>query len=213
MCQYHRTQMSDEKLTAPRRRYTKRRRAQREDETRRRITEATVELHGTVGPARTTVSGIAERAGVQRATVYRHFPDDAALIAACSAHWTSQNPRPDMGRWTEIADVDVRLRTALAELYDWYDGTEYMIERITRDAALVEALQAPAARSGEWLDAAADILAAGRPGDGGRARAAIGHAIAFDTWRSLVRRQGLAPAEAVELMARLAGCAAGGRDP
>jgi AcrR family transcriptional regulator len=197
--------MSGEISTA-RRRYTKRRRAELEDETRRRITEATVGLHETVGPARTTVSAIAERAGVQRATVYRHFPDDAALVRACSQHWAALNPLPDMAGWATVEDPDARLRAALSELYGWYGRTEPMVEQITRDVAVVEALRDPMARFGEWFEAAAGVLAAGRPP---MARAAIGHALAFDTWRSLVRRQRLAPAEAVDLMARLAAAAAG----
>ncbi len=201
--------MSGEISAAPRRPYRKRRRAEREDETRRRITEATVALHGTVGPARTTVSAIAERAGVQRATVYRHFPDERALISACSAHWRAENPRPDISRWAAIEDPDARLRSALAELYAWYDRTEYMMEKITRDAAAVESLREAMASAAGWFDAATAVLAEGRAGDGARARAALAHALAFDTWRSLVRRQGLAPAEAVDLMARLAACAAG----
>ena len=100
--------------------YRKRRRAEQEEETRLRITEAAVDLHGSVGPARTTVSAIAERAGVQRATVYRHFPDEEALFAACSSHWAALNPPPDPAVWAEIADPDQRLRGALAELYSWY---------------------------------------------------------------------------------------------
>jgi AcrR family transcriptional regulator len=202
--------MSDEMTTAPRRRYTKRRRAEREDETRRRITEATVHLHGTLGPARTTVSAIAERAGVQRATVYRHFPDDRALFEACSSHWIAENPRPDVARWAAEEDPDARLRAGLLELYAWYDRTEYMLDKTTRDAALVEALGPARERLAAWLDAAADVLAAGRDGDAARARAAIGHAVAFATWRSLVRAQGLTAAEAADLMVLLAGCAGGG---
>ena len=97
--------------------YRKRRRAEQEEETRLRITEAAVDLHGSVGPARTTVSAIAERAGVQRATVYRHFPDEEALFAACSSHWAALNPPPDPAAWAEIADPDERLRRALSELY------------------------------------------------------------------------------------------------
>jgi AcrR family transcriptional regulator len=201
--------MSGEISAAPRRRYRKRRRAEQEDETRRRITEATVALHGAVGPARTTVSAIAERAGVQRATVYRHFPDERALIDACSAHWRAANPLPDIAGWAEIGDPDERLRTALGQLYAWYDRTEYMVEKITRDAAVVEALQEAMARVAAWHDAATGVLAAGRTGDAAPDRAAIAHALAFDTWRSLVRRQGLSPAEAVDLMARLAACAGG----
>jgi AcrR family transcriptional regulator len=196
--------MSGEISAAPRRTYRKRRRAAQEDETRRRITEATVELHGTVGPARTTVSAIAERAGVQRATVYRHFPDERALIGACSAHWREANPRPDIAAWAAVEDPDARLRAALAELYAWYDRTEYMLEKVTRDAAVVEPLRQQLAGLAGWYDAAADVLSEGRSGDAALGRAAIAHALAFDTWRSLVRRQGLGSAEAVDLMARLA---------
>ena len=199
--------MSDEISAGARRPYRKRRRAELEEETRRRITEATVALHGTVGPARTTVSAIAERAGVQRATVYRHFPDERALIGACSAHWNAANPRPDIAGWAAVEDPDDRLRSALSELYAWYDRTEYMVERITRDAAVVEPLREAMGRAAGWYEAATGVLAEGRPGDAARARAAIAHALAFDTWRSLVRRQGLAPEEAVELMERLASCA------
>src|SRR3954464_14014162 len=133
--------MSGEIAQAPRRRYTKRRRAELEDETRRRITEATMELHGTVGPARTTVSGIAALAGVQRATVYRHFPDEGALIAACGTEWTARNPLPDLEAWAAIGEPDPRLRVGLAELYGWFDRTEPMVERIVRDTPLVEALR------------------------------------------------------------------------
>ena len=199
--------MSYEISAGARRPYRKRRRAELEEETRRRITEATVALHGTVGPARTTVSAIAERAGVQRATVYRHFPDERALIGACSAHWNAANPRPDIAGWAAVEDPDGRLRSALTELYAWYDRTEYMVERITRDAAVVEPLREAMNRAAGWYEAATGVLAEGRPGDAARARAAISHALAFDTWRSLVRRQGLAPEEAVELMERLASCA------
>ncbi len=146
--------MSDEISTNSRRPYRKRRRAELEEETRRRITEAAVELHGTLGPARTTVSAIAERAGVQRATVYRHFPDERSLFDACSSHWNAANPRPDLARWAADEDPDARLRVALSELYGWYDRTEYMLDTVTRDAAVVEALRAPAARAAEWLEAA-----------------------------------------------------------
>src|SRR3954454_24302077 len=99
--------MSDEK-----RRNTKKVRAQLEAETRRRITESAVELHGTVGPARTSMSAVAERAGVRRSTLYRHFPDEDALFAACSSHWVAENPRPDLEAWAAIEDPDDRLLVA-----------------------------------------------------------------------------------------------------
>src|SRR5919106_5043085 len=116
--------MTTEKHTRP---YRKRRRAESEAATRQRITEAAMELHGTVGPARTTISAVAERAGVQRATVYRHFPSETELFEACSGHWYSLNPMPDPSRWAEIADSEERLRAALGDLYEWYAWAEPML--------------------------------------------------------------------------------------
>jgi AcrR family transcriptional regulator len=199
------------KEQASKRRYRKRRRAELEEETRRRITEAAVDLHGSVGPARTTVSAVADLAGVQRATVYRHFPDEEALFGACSAHWMAENPLPDLGRWAEIDDPEERLSTALGELYAWFDRAECMVENTTRDVAVVPALQPSMAGMALWFDATAEALLRGRVERGARrrrVRAAIAHALAFDTWRSLVREQGLSAAIAVDLMGALVAAAA-----
>jgi AcrR family transcriptional regulator len=188
--------------------YRKRRRAQLEAETRLRITEAAVELHGSVGPARTTISAVAERAGVQRATVYRHFPDEEALYDACSSHWMAQHPLPDPARWAKIEDPAERLRVALGELYEWYEQGEYMLERTTRDVALVAALRPSMEVFRGWLDAAADAIIRGRPERGARrrrVRAVVRHALAFETWRSLAIHQGLPRPEIIGLMAALAG--------
>ncbi len=202
--------MSSKSEVPPKRRYRKRRRAELEDETRRRITEAAVDLHGTLGPARTTVSAVAERADVQRATVYRHFPDEEALFAACSAHWIAAHPLPDLATWAQIADPGERLGVALAERYAWFERGERMLERTTRDAALVPAMERPVATSAAWAEAAADVLLRGRPQRGARrqtVRAAIAHAISFPTWRSLVREQQLPPTAAVDLMVALVAAA------
>src|SRR2546430_9787585 len=83
--------------------YRMKRRAELEEATRQRITESAVELHGTLGPSRTSISAVAERAGVRRSTVYRHFPDEPALFAACSAHWRAANPNPDPARGAPLA--------------------------------------------------------------------------------------------------------------
>lgn len=198
--------MTTKVTDTPKRRYRKRRRAEQEDATRRRITEAAVDLHGSVGPAKTTVSAVAERAGVQRATVYRHFPDEEALFAACSSHWMSEHPLPDLESWAAIANPDERLRTGLAEVYAWFGRGEYMLERTTRDVAVVPALQPAMDTSAMWFEAAAETLMHGRRLRGARSqrvRACIGHAVSFTTWRSLVREQGLSQAEAVRLMAGL----------
>jgi AcrR family transcriptional regulator len=199
--------MSKQSATGERRAYRKRRRAQLEAETRLRITEATVDLHGSLGPVKTTISAVAERAGVQRATVYRHFPDEQALFDACSSHWMAQHPLPDPARWAKVDNPDERLRVALGELYEWYERGEYMLERTTRDVVLVPALRPSIEAFRGWLEAAADAILRGRPERGARRRrlrAAVCHALAFETWRSLAIHQGLPRAETIELMEGLA---------
>jgi AcrR family transcriptional regulator len=188
--------------------YRKQARAQQEEETRRRITEATVELHRQIGPARTTISAVAERAGVQRLTVYRHFPTDAELFGACSSHWRAAHPVPDPAPWAALPDPDERLRAALSALYAWYRGDEQMIANVARDAPGIPALAAIVADGlPAYLRAVRDVVMRGS-GLRGRRRelraAAIGHALDFETWRSLERRQGLEPDAAVELMVRAA---------
>jgi AcrR family transcriptional regulator len=198
--------MSPETKSTSKRRYRKRRRAELEEETRRRITEAAVDLHGSIGPAQTTISAVAERAGVQRATVYRHFPNEEALFGACSAEWLSQHLLPDLSAWEAIGEPSDRLRTGLGELYAWYAEGAEMLERTIRDAPLVPAMRGPMEARLAWLAQAGATIARGRPERGARRRrleAAIGHAASFSTWQSLVREQGLTEPEAVELMARL----------
>jgi AcrR family transcriptional regulator len=200
-------------MTVETRKYEKKRRAELEAETRRRITETAVELHGTVGPSRTSISAIAARAGVRRSTVYRHFPDEAALFDACSAHWSVANPTPDLAGWGTIADPDERLRTALGELYAFYGRTERMMENLHRDEATMPIVAKQFAAFRGYLAAALDVLLRGRAARGRRrdtTRAAIGHALAFETWRSLVREQGLDDSGAIGLMCRLVAGAAGG---
>jgi AcrR family transcriptional regulator len=194
--------------------YRKKQRAELEAQTRRRITEATVELHSTLGPARTSISAVAEHAGVRRSTVYRHFPDEAALFAACSAHWTALNPPPDLAGWAAIEDPDERLRSGLGQLYAYYRGTERMMENLHRDEATMPIVKRLFAGFRDYLLAAHETLTRGRPAQGPahtRARATIGHALAFATWRSLTREQGLDDTQAADLMCRLAGAAS--RDP
>lgn len=192
--------------TDNKRRYRKRRRAEQEAETRRRITEAAVTLHGTLGPAKTTVSGIAREAGVQRATVYRHFPDEEAIYEACTSHYNALHPPPDLERWAGLADPEERLRVALREVYAFYAETAPMLESTGRDVDRVPAVRKAADAMGAYLEEARSVLLRGRrERDLAQARvsAALGHALAFPTWRSLVREQGLGDAEAVALMVSL----------
>src|SRR5262245_29173817 len=145
-------------MSVEKRRYEKKRRAELEAKTRRRITESAVELHGTLGPARTSIRAVAERAGVRRSTVYRHFPDEAALFAACSSHWAQANPLPNLAGWAAMEDPDERLRAALDELYPFYRGTERMFENLHRDAPTVPALQRHFAAFHEYLSLARETL-------------------------------------------------------
>jgi AcrR family transcriptional regulator len=182
------------------------RRAELEEHTRQRITESAVALHQELGPAQTSISAIAERAGVRRSTVYRHFPDEEALFAACSSHFRSANPPPDPRTWSSIEDPTERTRTALREVYAFYRGTEAMYTNLLRDEPLVPAVARRLRDFYGYLGSVQDDLARGRGLRGRRAkqvRAAIGHALAFPTWRSLTHEEGLADEDAVELMCRL----------
>jgi AcrR family transcriptional regulator len=201
--------MSAEKTT---RRYTLRKRADAMDATRRRITEAAVELHGTVGPARTTMTAVAERAGVQRQTVYRHFADEEQLLAACSAHFAARHPWPDAGRWRAIADPAERLRIGLDELYAWYETTDAMWTNVLRDETLVAAVGPALEPLRAYLDDAARALTAGWGARGRRPAmllAATHHAVDFQTWRSLARDGGVSREGVVELTSAMISRAAG----
>jgi AcrR family transcriptional regulator len=197
-------------MTDQKRPYKMKRRAELEQATRERITESAVHLHGTLGPVRTSMGAIAEHAGVRRSTVYRHFPDEMALFQACNAHWMAANPVPDLASWAAIEEPGERLRIALRELYAFYRSTRRMLENLHRD----EELSAPVAQLfggfHGYLGAARDSLMAGRKSRGHarrRVNAAIGHAVAFTTWRSLAVEQGLEDDEVVNLMCSLVAAA------
>ena len=198
--------MSDRK-----RKYEKKARAEAEAQTRRRITESAVHLHGSLGPARTSMSAVAEHAGVRRSTLYRHFPDERALFGACSAHWAAENPPPDIGRWAAVDDPTERVEVALAELYAYYGQTEEMMDKLMRDASTLEIVHELMEGYRAFLDQAVEILMRGRGlrGNGAkRTRAAIGHALAFRTWQDLGRTHGLDDGRAAELMVRFVVAAA-----
>jgi AcrR family transcriptional regulator len=186
------------------------RRAESQQQTRRRITESAVELHGSIGPSRTSISAVAAHAGVRRSTVYRHFPDDAALFDACSAHWAAANPLPQLDTWSAIENPDQRLGIALAELYTFYRQTEPMLDNLFRDETTTPLVQERFADFRGYIDAARDTLMTGRSLRGTarrRTQAALGHAIAFSTWKSLVREQRLDDSDAAALVRALVAAA------
>jgi AcrR family transcriptional regulator len=189
------------------RKYELKRRAKSQAETRQRIVEATVELHDSVGPARTTISAVAERAGVQRLTVYRHFPDERSLFRACVGHWAAENPLPDPSAWAAVDDPEERLRIALREIYAFFRTTEKMTANLLRDLPQSPVLREVATPFTQYWEAVRIVLDRGWKMRGHRRKlvcAVIGHAVEFETWRSLARHQGLEDVEAAEIMVRLA---------
>ena len=196
------------------RRYELKRRASRQNETRQRIVDATVHLHETVGSARTTISAIAEKAGVERLTVYRHFPDEKALFTACTSHYLALNPPPDPTEWERISQAERRLRTALTAIYGFHRRTEPMFTRAARDLEEMPVLREVMAPFFAYWEQANEVLCApfqvaGRQRK--QVRAFVGHAISFQTWRSLIREQKLKEAEAVDIVVKVILCLASKR--
>ncbi len=192
--------------------YELKRRAERQEETRQRIVEATVALHEALGVARTTISDIAARAGVERATVYRHFPDQRSLWTACIQHYTAANPPPDLTAWVRIGDPVDRLRTALTAIYAYYRRTEGMADRAARDVQELPLLRELLEPAKVYWEAVRELLVGGWPVPEELrvlVAAAIGDAITFGTWQSLVREQGLDDAQAIEAMVAMVRCLAG----
>ena len=188
------------------RKYELKERARSQSETRQRIVEATFELHSSVGPTRTTISAIAERAGVQRLTVYRHFPDDRSLFQACRGHSVAVRPLPDTSAWAAIDDPEERLLVALGEIYAFFGSTEQLTANLRRDLPDLPVLQEVAAPSVRYWDNLRAVLDRGWKTRGRKrtlTRAVIGHGLEFETWRSLVRRQGLDDTEAAKAIVQL----------
>lgn len=185
------------------RKYELRQRAETQAETRQRIIEAAIELHQTIGPAATTISDIAERAGVGRVTVYRHFPDEMTLAGACSGLYFERHPAPDPASWEAISDPAERLRTALREVYAHHRETEAMMSHVLADARDHDVM---APYHELWRRAAEVLLAPWRVSGRRRTllRAGIAVALSFDTWRTLARDQQLSDEQAAEVASRLA---------
>lgn len=178
--------------------YTLKARAESQAETRRRIVEAAVELHSTIGPAKTTVSMIADKAGVQRNTFYAHFPDEHSVLMACSGHALERDPIPDAQAWRAIADPAERLRVGLRAIYDWYQRNESLTACVLRDAeyyAPVQEIMAEKYAPGiaAWHEVLGEKLKA-------KQRPLLALALSYHTWRTLAREAGLTQADAVKAM-------------
>ncbi|HET7847769.1 MAG TPA: TetR/AcrR family transcriptional regulator [Pseudolabrys sp.] len=178
--------------------YTLKKRAEQQAETRRRIVEAAVDLHTRIGPAATTFSMVAEKAGVQRHTLYAHFPDERELLMACSGHVQAQDPPPDAAGWRAVKGRRERLTAGLAAVYRWYAGHAQLLSCVLRDAEhhpLVREISR--LRFGPVLAEWHEALGAGL---NARQRAMLHLALSFFTWRALVAESGLKSAAAVEAM-------------
>jgi AcrR family transcriptional regulator len=180
-----------------RRKYQLKRRAERQEQTRHRIVEAAIALHCTKGPSRTTLSDVARRAGVQRHTLYRHFPDEQALGFACSGRYMTEHPLPDPAQWAAVVNPEKRRRVGLTALYTWFDANQEMIGAVWRDAELDPAIgELFQLRAGATLAGIRETLRVGLPRNK-RAHAMLDLALDFYTWRRLAR-SGLSPAHAAD---------------
>jgi AcrR family transcriptional regulator len=189
------------------RKYHQKRRAEQQAETRQRIVEALVALHREIGPARTTISAVAERAGVERLTVYRHFSDETAMFEACSAHFAREVAWPDPAGWAQVEEPSERLRAALLAFYGYYRRGEDMFVQVHRDAPLLPALVAVLSPWDVFVGEVRDGLLEGwgaKRAARARLAAVIAHALRFETWRSLARAEALGDAKAADLMVALA---------
>ena len=197
--------------TGKRGKYNLKARAERYQQTRQRIVEATVELHRTFGPVRTTITDIAKKAGVERQTVYNHFPDELSLFKACSAHNRALDPPPDPEPWKLIPDPEERLRKALAEVYAYYRRNEQMLANVTGDARAnpnTRKVLEPRVKHQERMR---DALAAGwEQGDKQRRErllhGALWMGLEFQMWHTLARQQGFDDDESIELMVSMVRC-------
>lgn len=198
LCQYGCTALCNENLT---RSYTLKKRAEQQAETRQRIVEAAVELHSTIGPAATTLSMIAEKAGVQRHTLYAHFPDERSIFTACSGLAHERDPIPTADAWRGIADEVERLTIAFDAIYDWYGRNASLLSNVMRDVErhpMVQEIQRTRAQPvvKGWHEVLGATLNA-------RQRALLHLALSFHTWRTLVQQAGLEPAAAVQAMVEM----------
>jgi AcrR family transcriptional regulator len=204
--------LSEQERSTKARKYQMNKRAEQVDTTRQRIVDAAVALHGSVGPARTTISGVAEQAGVTRLTVYRHFADDEALFSACSSHWLSQQQLPDPATWSELTDPLERLHAGLTDLYRFYRDGEPMLRRIYGDWAALPVRHRTDLQKRDSFFRDQLLEAFPDPGSA-RLRAVVAHAVSFWTWRSLCHDNGLSNPDAVHAMADLAAMTAGLHQP
>jgi len=197
-------------MSDPKRKYEQRVRAARTAETRRRIVEATVQLHREIGPRATTVAEIARRADVQRLTVYKHFPDDRSLFDACQAHWLAHVPPPDPATHAQVVDPNERTRAVLGDLYGWYRQVAPMLRNVIRDASALPDLAATLESHRRAVAETVELLLRGRRLRGARRQrtaGALSVALAFPTWETLPAT-GLEDAEAAAVATAMAAAAA-----
>jgi AcrR family transcriptional regulator len=183
------------------RKYKMKRRAEDLQRTRERIVSATAALHGSVGPKNTTISAVAEKAGVQRLTVYRHFPTEESLFLACSSHWLSEHPPPEPSDWGNEKDAELRTAAALRAIYDYYRRTNTMWRLVYRDIDQVPAMHGPLGSFHDYLESIRDDLVTHWQPKGRKSKllkATIAHLLRFSVWESLDREQ-LADKEMVTL--------------
>ncbi|MBX3069199.1 MAG: TetR/AcrR family transcriptional regulator [Thermomicrobiales bacterium] len=190
--------------------YRKRKRAVSEAETRQRIVDAAIAMHQSKGNA-ATISEVARVAGISRITLYRHFPDELALLTACTSHYMEQHPLPDLATWTAIEDPIERLRKALADVFAYHRENVRMMTAAEHGVAENPTLSQLLQPLVEYWEAAVAVLTLGFPDDNASSpfiRQSIALAVSLPTWRLLAQQRGLSDEDCVEMFVRMVACLA-----
>jgi len=176
------------------------------EDTRRRIVEATLHLHTSKGPARTSMQDIARLADVSQVTAYRHFPTLSDLFGACKSRFLEKYPPPGPEILEGSQSLEERVRTTILKLYRYYDVIGQALWAIQRDAEVLPEFKAVFHESMASLISLAEAALAPlvrNTNSYRRALAVLSVAIDVGTWRNLVRLQGFTSEQAAELMAEL----------
>jgi AcrR family transcriptional regulator len=175
------------------------------EETRRRIVDATLDLHTSQGILATSWEDIARRADVAPATVYRHFPTLDELLPACGEQSMQQLALPSdeqiAERFRGTRSRRERLRRLIEELFGLYERGGHVLHAVRRERALLAPLQ----RDHEEIEQRLDALTAAalEPSELGEQEIAVVRALTdYDAWAAL-RARGITGPDAVDVVAGL----------
>ena len=182
------------------RRYRSDRRQAGVDETRRRIVGAAVALHAEQGAMATSFAQVAKRADVAVPTVYKHFPNQAALLQSCTGHVFACSPALGPEIYRGLATAEARLAALAKAAFAVHRFQAPWMRRGIHEAALMPDLAkiVDEARSQfrRLVALALEPRFAGRPPAG--LVALIEILLGFSAWQRLAEEAGLSQSGAEE---------------